>query len=285
MTTGREIITAALRKLNAASANSEPTAEDINLGLESLNALIDSKSNQFLNIHTVAQKTFGLVAGQLQYAVGPTGDWQTERPIRVEKVKLLMNPLMPEPITEQTILHPYQSTMIYWDAYRAFQSFAQVTLTSGFDTAGGVTPEGAVFYDQPDVSPTGDNQGVFLGTPGTSVRGNTDFGTPEIGQNLVWEYLVLNDYDTVLGYSPVGTFDKNSATGGESSCWYDSTGATSDGEAIGDPWGFGDVIGCMYVFQGGPDGTMAFFKNGIFQVQVPMTQLEGHVFVGRMPLI
>lgn len=281
MATARQIITAALRKLNAASANSEPTAEDITLGLDTLNSLIESKSNQFLNIHTIRQKLFALEAGKFQYSVGPTGDWQTERPIRVEKVKLLMNPVMPDPVTLQTILHPFQNTMVYWNAYRAFQPFAQVTPTQGFSTDPAVVPTGAVFYDQPDVVPTGANQGVFLGSANTSVRGDTSFGNAELIQIYVWEYLVLNEYPTTVGFVPVGTFDKNSGTGGTASYWYNSTGATSDISSTGQSWGFGDVIGCMFVFQGGADGTVAFFKNGIFQTQVVMTQLTGHVFVGR----
>jgi hypothetical protein len=281
MATAREMITAALRKISATSANAVPTAEDIDIGLETLNALINSKSANILNTHKVTPYRFQFTPGQLNYKLGPTGDWVTERPMRLEKSVLIMNPIIPVPITEQTILHPFQSTMIYWDAYRAFQPDCQVTMTSGFDTSGSVVPTGAVFYSQPNVSPTGDNQGVFLSSANTSVRGDTAFGSSITAQNLVWEYFIYADYPMAVGYSPIGAFDKDSGTGGTGSQWYKSTGETSDGEAIGDPWGFGDVIGCMYIFQAGPDGSVAFFKNGVFQVIVPMAQLEGHVFAGR----
>jgi hypothetical protein len=92
MSTGRSIITAALRKLNAASANSAPSADEIDSGLTSLNVLIDSKSNSLLNIHTITPHTFPLSAGQYIYDLGPTGDWTTERPMRMEKAKLMTSP-------------------------------------------------------------------------------------------------------------------------------------------------------------------------------------------------
>ena len=88
--TGRELITAALRKLGANSANAVPTAEDMDVSLEALNILIDSKSNTLLNIHTITPFLFSLVAGQYIYTLGPTGDWVVERPMRVEKLKLVL---------------------------------------------------------------------------------------------------------------------------------------------------------------------------------------------------
>lgn len=92
MATGRQIIHSALRKVNASSANSVATDEDIQLALETLNTLIDSKSNDFLNVHQIKQRTFQFTAGKVSYLLGPTGDWKTDRPMRVEKARLLMNP-------------------------------------------------------------------------------------------------------------------------------------------------------------------------------------------------
>ena len=94
MATGREIIENALAKLNATAANAEATNEDIQLGLKVLNQLIDSKSTEFLNIHQIKYYRFLLNAGQYQYELGPTGDWVTERPMRLEKAKLMLNPVI-----------------------------------------------------------------------------------------------------------------------------------------------------------------------------------------------
>ncbi len=92
MATGRQIITSALNKIGANAANAIPTEEDINLGLETLNQWIDSKSNEFLNIHTVKPYYFPLQSNKNTYTVGPTGDWVTQRPMRTEKARLMMTP-------------------------------------------------------------------------------------------------------------------------------------------------------------------------------------------------
>ena len=97
MSTARQIITAALEKLNVSSANSVPTDQDIQIGLSALNSMIDSKSNDFLNIHQIQIRRFPLTPGQQVYSLGPTGDWQTERPMRMEKARLMMNPVFPTP--------------------------------------------------------------------------------------------------------------------------------------------------------------------------------------------
>lgn len=92
MTTARNVITQALRKLNAVRANQPPNAEQVQTGLETLNTLIDSKSDQLLNTHIITPYRFQLVAGQLAYELGPTGDWVTTRPMRIEKAKLMLEP-------------------------------------------------------------------------------------------------------------------------------------------------------------------------------------------------
>ena len=89
MATVRTIITGALQRLNAASANSEPTAEDINVGLSAFNTLIDSLSNNILNIYTTLPYRFPMTAGVAEYTLGPTGDWQIERPMRIETANLI----------------------------------------------------------------------------------------------------------------------------------------------------------------------------------------------------
>lgn len=89
MATIRKIITSALQRMNAASANSEPTAEDINVGLSAFNTLIDSLSNNILNIYTTTPYRFSMVAGVQDYTLGPTGDWVVDRPMRIETAVLM----------------------------------------------------------------------------------------------------------------------------------------------------------------------------------------------------
>lgn len=92
MATIRKLITGALSRLNAASANSPPTAEDIDVGLAAFNSLIDSLSNNILNIYTTRPYRFPMVAGVGDYTLGPTGDWVLERPMRIETAVLIAYP-------------------------------------------------------------------------------------------------------------------------------------------------------------------------------------------------
>lgn len=99
MTTIRKIITTALRNLGVTSANSVPTAEDVDISMEAFNSLIDSLSNDILNIHTINPYRFPMNAGQQAYTVGPefdvngdpTGaDWVIPRPMRIENAVLMV---------------------------------------------------------------------------------------------------------------------------------------------------------------------------------------------------
>lgn len=98
MATGRQIITAALINGGVVSANNAPTASDMDLAIGVFNDLIGSRSTDFLNIHTVRPYRFFFVAGQRNYTLGPTGTWNITRPMRLERVNIMMNPVLaPEP--------------------------------------------------------------------------------------------------------------------------------------------------------------------------------------------
>ena len=102
-TTVRQIISSALRRLNVTSANSPPTAEDVQICQEALNSLIDSMSNQLLNIHTISPMRFPLTPNKQSYTLGPAtlpdgtpsgADWVTERPMRLESAVLMVYPVI-----------------------------------------------------------------------------------------------------------------------------------------------------------------------------------------------
>jgi hypothetical protein len=86
------IITSALRQLNVVGANEEPSASETGLCLEALNALMDSLSNDLMNIFTVTPLRFLLTANQQDYTLGPGGDWDTERPMRIETAVVMLYP-------------------------------------------------------------------------------------------------------------------------------------------------------------------------------------------------
>ena len=103
MTTARELITGSMRLLNIVQANEVPTSEDMSIAQEALNGLMESKSNELLDIHTFTPYSFALTPGKQTYSLGPatddagnpTGaDWVTERPMRIIKSNLFLNSLI-----------------------------------------------------------------------------------------------------------------------------------------------------------------------------------------------
>lgn len=74
-----------MRLLGLVQANSVPTNAEIQLGIRALNVLMDSWSNDRLMIFKLQPYYFLTVAGQQDYTLGPNGDWQMERPMRIEQ--------------------------------------------------------------------------------------------------------------------------------------------------------------------------------------------------------
>ena len=99
MTTIHQLTTNALRLLNVIGTNEDATAQDQSNAIEALDALIQSKSADLLNIHTFVPQRFELTPNKNAYTLGPalgedglpTGaDWVTERPMRIEEAKLML---------------------------------------------------------------------------------------------------------------------------------------------------------------------------------------------------
>lgn len=99
MATTRKLITTALRNLAVTSANSVPTAEDVDISMQAFNSLLDSLSNDILNIHTINPYRFLMEANKGTYTLGPefndnglptNADWVIERPMRIEEAVLLV---------------------------------------------------------------------------------------------------------------------------------------------------------------------------------------------------
>ena len=113
MTTTRKLLKGSLRLINVIGANEEPTADDADITLRSLNGLVDSLGTDLLNIHTFTPYRFALTPGQQTYTLGPAlaadgtelnPDWVVTRPNRIEQAKLLLYPTItpaaPPPIIE-----------------------------------------------------------------------------------------------------------------------------------------------------------------------------------------
>jgi len=99
MTTMRQLLTGSLRLINAVQANETPSAQDMDITMKSMNGLVDSMSNDILNIYTFNPYRFPLEAGKLQYTLGPVYDnegnltnvdWVIPRPMRLEQAKVIL---------------------------------------------------------------------------------------------------------------------------------------------------------------------------------------------------
>lgn len=73
------------------------SGEEEESGLYALNEVFDSASVLRLNVYTVNRLVFDLVSGKQDYTMGPGGDFDTDRPMRIEEAGciLLGNPTQP----------------------------------------------------------------------------------------------------------------------------------------------------------------------------------------------
>lgn len=81
--TGREIIQDALEMLRVYSTGEDASSADMARGISVLNDIVDSLSNESLVCYTILTQTFTLVPNKYQYTVGPGGDINGPRPLRV----------------------------------------------------------------------------------------------------------------------------------------------------------------------------------------------------------
>lgn len=82
-TTARTIVKKALQKIGALVKSEEPSADEANDGLDALNALIDSWSNDSLNIYARTWESLNLVGGTASYTIGSGGVLNTTRPTNI----------------------------------------------------------------------------------------------------------------------------------------------------------------------------------------------------------
>lgn len=83
MTTARTIIRRAMQKAGILTKTEVPSSDEANDALESLNDLLSYLSNENLMIYSREEKIFPLVGGKASYTIGPGGDFDTERPMKI----------------------------------------------------------------------------------------------------------------------------------------------------------------------------------------------------------
>lgn len=96
--TGLDLIRLALVELNV-QASGEPVDPDVAQdGLQLLNDMIDLWSTESLMIFTLTGEVFPLQAGKQSYTMGLGGDFNTERPVKIENITItddVNNPTQP----------------------------------------------------------------------------------------------------------------------------------------------------------------------------------------------
>jgi hypothetical protein len=97
--TARDLIKQALRSLGVLASGENPTAEEAQDALDSLNQMIRSWRNERLMCIALLPERFPLVAGKKVYTIGTDGDFDTDRPLKIEKMQLIYQADSPLPLT------------------------------------------------------------------------------------------------------------------------------------------------------------------------------------------
>lgn len=74
-----------MRLLSTVQSGGQPSAAEIDVGLKALNVMIDSWSNDSLMIYKYQPYYFLTQSNKQDYTLGPGGDWDTERSMRIQE--------------------------------------------------------------------------------------------------------------------------------------------------------------------------------------------------------
>ena len=84
-----DFLRASGRLVGALHPGQEGSADENNVALEALNAMLDSWNTQRLAIFHIRRDEYDLVAGTQDYTIGPGGDFDFERPVKIERANLI----------------------------------------------------------------------------------------------------------------------------------------------------------------------------------------------------
>lgn len=83
--TVREVIEASMRKIGVLASGETPSNEETSDGLEALNLMLSSFSNESLMIHAKVREEFSLASGQSSRTIGSSGNFNTTRPVGIDR--------------------------------------------------------------------------------------------------------------------------------------------------------------------------------------------------------
>lgn len=90
MATARDLIKSSLRVLGVIASGENISAQEAQDGLEALNQMLSSWSTEKLLIFASQKENFPFLAGKQSYTMGPSGDFDTVRPQKVEQAYVLL---------------------------------------------------------------------------------------------------------------------------------------------------------------------------------------------------
>jgi hypothetical protein len=86
-----ELVKSSLRLIGAIATGETPSADELSDGIFSLNDMLEHWSNEGILVNTIQRETFPFVVGQSRYSIGDLGDFNTVRPMRIEKAMVKRN--------------------------------------------------------------------------------------------------------------------------------------------------------------------------------------------------
>jgi hypothetical protein len=91
----RDLIRGSLRLIGALAPGEAPSAAELADGVVTLNQMASSWSLETLMIPAKVREDFTLISGQGRYSMGPGGDFDTTRPVRIENALLQLDGSVP----------------------------------------------------------------------------------------------------------------------------------------------------------------------------------------------
>jgi hypothetical protein len=86
-----DLLTRALRSVGNIGAGETPNSDDMNTAFLALNDMLDSWSTSMLFVFQLSEESFALTSGKGVYTIGPTGDFVTTRPNKVQSAYVRMS--------------------------------------------------------------------------------------------------------------------------------------------------------------------------------------------------
>lgn len=89
MSTARDLIKGALKLIGVVAEGEAPSAGQQTDGLAVFNDMLDAWSIEDLIVYFKTTEDFSLIPGQADYGMGPTGDFNTTRPLGIDGVSII----------------------------------------------------------------------------------------------------------------------------------------------------------------------------------------------------